>query len=70
MKLKQTVRKNIKGASATLRKITSLELTHDEKGYLVTGFKNILNRWGNHFSQLLNVYGVNDVRQTERVTSD
>ena len=24
-----------------------------------------LTRWRNHFSQLLNVYGVNDVRQTE-----
>jgi hypothetical protein len=26
---------------------------------------NILNRWKNYFSQLLNVHGVSDVRQTE-----
>jgi hypothetical protein len=25
----------------------------------------ILNRWRNHFSQLLNVNGVNDIKQTE-----
>jgi hypothetical protein len=31
----------------------------------VTGFHTILARWRNHFSQLLNVYGVNDVRQAE-----
>jgi len=27
-------------------------------------------RWRNHFSQLLNVHGVNDVRQTERYTAE
>ena len=26
---------------------------------------SILARWRNHFSQLLNVYGVSDLRQTE-----
>jgi hypothetical protein len=25
----------------------------------------ILNKWRNHFSQLLNVHGADDVRQTE-----
>jgi hypothetical protein len=25
----------------------------------------ILNRWGNHFSQLLKINGVNDVKQTD-----
>ena len=54
-------------ASVTLRKFTSIgtNTVHNEKGYLVTDFNNILNRWGNHFSQLVNMYGVNDVRQTE-----
>jgi hypothetical protein len=32
---------------------------------LVTDSYSILARWRNHFSQLLNVNGVNDVRQTE-----
>ena len=36
----------------------------DEKGDLVTGSHCILARWRNHFSQLCNVYGVNEVRQT------
>jgi len=37
----------------------------DEKGDLVTNFHSILARWRNLFSQLLNVPGVSDVRQTE-----
>jgi len=32
---------------------------------LVTDCHSILVRWRNHFSQLLNVHGVNNVRQTE-----
>jgi hypothetical protein len=37
----------------------------DQKGDLVAHSHSILARWRNHFSQLLNVHGVNDVRQTE-----
>jgi len=40
-------------------------MVRDEKGNLVTDFHSIVCRWGNHFSQLLNVHGVNDVRQRE-----
>jgi len=36
----------------------------DEKGDLVTDCHSILARWMNHFSQLFNVHGVSDVRQT------
>jgi hypothetical protein len=32
---------------------------------LFTDSHSILARWKKHFSQLLNVHGVNDVRQTE-----
>jgi len=32
---------------------------------LFTDSHSILARWRNHFSQLLNVHEVNDVRQTE-----
>jgi len=32
---------------------------------LFTASHSILARWRNHFSQLLNVHAVNDVRQTE-----
>ena len=37
----------------------------DEKGDMVTDCHSILARWRFHLSQLLNVHGVNDVRQTE-----
>ena len=42
----------------------------DEKGDLVTNSYNILARWWNHFSKLLNVHGFNDVRQTEIHTAE
>jgi hypothetical protein len=35
----------------------------DEKGDLVADSHSILARWRNHFSLLLNIHGVNDVRQ-------
>jgi len=37
---------------------------------LVTDFHSILARWRNHFSQLLNIRGVNDVGQTEVHTAE
>ena len=37
----------------------------DDKGDLVADSHSILARWRNYFSQILNVYGINDVRQTE-----
>ena len=42
----------------------------DEKVDLVTDSYGILSRWRNHFSQLLNVHGVNNVRQTEIYTAE
>jgi hypothetical protein len=42
----------------------------DENGAVVADSHSILARWGNHFSQLLNVRGVNDVRQTEVHTAE
>jgi len=36
-----------------------------EKDDLVAGSHSNVTRWKNHFSQLLNIHGVNDVRQTE-----
>ena len=41
-----------------------------EKGDLVTDFHNILARWRKHFSQLFNVHGINDVRQTDIHTAE
>jgi hypothetical protein len=35
----------------------------DENGDLLADSYNILNRWKNFFSQLLNVHNVSDVRQ-------
>jgi hypothetical protein len=37
----------------------------DENGDLLADSHNILNRWKNNFSQLLNVHNVSDIRQIE-----
>jgi hypothetical protein len=37
----------------------------DENGDVLADSHNILNRWKNYFSQLLNVQRANDVRQKE-----
>jgi hypothetical protein len=37
-------------------------LVKDENGDLLACSHNILNRWKNYFSQLLNVHNVSDVR--------
>jgi hypothetical protein len=42
----------------------------DEKGDLVADCYSILARWRNHFFQLLNACGFNDVRQTEIHTAE
>jgi hypothetical protein len=42
----------------------------DEKYDLVTDSYGILARWRNYFSQLLNVHGVKNVRQTEMYTAE
>jgi hypothetical protein len=41
----------------------------DENGDLLEDSRNILNRWKNYFSQLLNVHNVSDVRQIEEHTA-
>ena len=41
-----------------------------DKGDLVADSHSILARWRNYFSQILNVHGVNDVRQTKIHTAD
>jgi hypothetical protein len=42
-------------------------LVKDENGDLLEDSYNILNRWKNYFSQLLNVHRVGDVRQLEKI---
>jgi hypothetical protein len=37
----------------------------DENGDMLADFHNILNRWKNCLSQLMNVYKISDVRQIE-----
>jgi len=67
MDLKLTARPKIPetciGAPMTLRRVTSL--VKDEKGDFVTDSHTIMAKWRKHFSQLLNVHEVNNVRQTE-----
>jgi hypothetical protein len=45
-------------------------IVKDEKGDLVADCHSILTRWINCFSQLLNVHGDNDVKQTEIHTAE
>jgi hypothetical protein len=45
-------------------------VVEDGKGDLVADSHSTLARWRNHFFQLLNVQGVNDVRQTEIHTAE
>jgi len=45
-------------------------IVKDEKGDWVTASHSIVARWRNHFCQLLNVHGVNDVKQTEIHTAE
>jgi hypothetical protein len=40
-------------------------LVKDENGDVLADSCNILNSWKNYFCQLLNLHGVNDVRQRE-----
>jgi hypothetical protein len=42
----------------------------DENGDLLADSKNILNRWENYFSQLLNVHNISDIRQMEVHTDE
>jgi hypothetical protein len=44
-------------------------LVEDENGDLLADSHNILKRWKNYFSKLLNVHGANDVRQREMHTA-
>jgi len=46
------------------------DIVKNEKGCLVTDCHNILASWRKHFFQLLNVHGVNDVRQREKHTAE
>jgi len=45
-------------------------IVKDDKGDLVAESHCILARWRNYFSQILNVHGVNNVRQTEIHTAE
>jgi hypothetical protein len=42
----------------------------DENGELLANSHNILNRWKNYFSQLLNVHGISHVRQIKICTAE
>jgi hypothetical protein len=45
-------------------------LVKDENGDLLADSHNILNRWKNYFSQLLNVHNVSDVRKIDVHTAE
>jgi glucose-6-phosphate 1-dehydrogenase len=45
-------------------------LVNNENGNLFADSNNILNRWKNYFSQLLNVQRISDVNQLEMHTAE
>jgi hypothetical protein len=45
-------------------------IVKDGKGDLVSDSHNIMARWRNYFSQVLNVHGVSDVKQAEIYTAE
>jgi len=45
-------------------------ITKDDKGDLVADSHSILASWSKSFSHLLNVHGINDVKQTEIHTAE
>jgi hypothetical protein len=45
-------------------------IVKDGQGDLLVDSHSILARWRNYFSQILNVHGVNDVRQAEIHTAE
>jgi len=45
-------------------------IVKDDKGDLFADSHSILASWRNYFSQILNVHGFNDVRQTEIHTAE
>jgi len=53
-----------------LRRVTGLYIVKDEKGDWVTDCNSILSRPWKHFSQLVNIREVNDVRQKELHTAE
>jgi hypothetical protein len=53
-----------------LRKGTNLELILDENDDLLADPQSVLNRWKNFFNQVLNIYGVPDVKQMDIDTSE
>jgi hypothetical protein len=63
-------KKNIRGINEFKRGYQSRSnLVTDEHGDLIADSHCILNTQHNHFSQLLNVYDISDVRQTEMHTA-
>jgi hypothetical protein len=70
--VKSTILDTCIRASMNLGGVTSQELiiVKDEKSDWATNSHSILARCRNHFSQLLNVHGVNDHRQTEIHTAE
>jgi hypothetical protein len=52
-------------------RVINLEVTgKDENGDLLVDSQNVLNRWKNYFSQLLNVRRVSDVMHMEIHTAE
>jgi hypothetical protein len=45
-------------------------MVKEENDDLLSDSRSILNRWKNYFCQLLNVHGINDVRQTKIHTAE
>jgi len=71
MKKKQTVIANISETRiGTVRLVPKTSTVNNEKNYLLADSHSILNTCWHHFSKLLNVHGVHNVRQLEILTAE
>jgi hypothetical protein len=73
MSLYQTVRTKLSHLYRDINEFKSYQLksnfVKDENSDLLADSHNTTNRWKNYFSQLLNVHGLNNVKQTDMHTA-
>jgi hypothetical protein len=75
MALKLIIKQNIRDLYGGINEFKKgyqprINIMKDENGNLLADPQNVLNGWKNFFNQVLNVYGVRDVRQMDIHTAE
>jgi O-glycosyl hydrolase len=70
LSLKQIIRSKVLETPAEALTILRTNMVREKNGDLLGDSYNIFNRWMNYFVQLLDVHGVNTVRQTAVHTAE